>query len=234
MMVAVANKKKRVRPPKQFPLPMTISESSLRPKHTIMIRPFTIFCKLNQITFSDFHWFCQEYHALDRTDGSCPACHARMSMGPFASYRRYLAELEGGEPVTRTVTVQRYRCGSCRRTHALLPSMLVPYSSYSLRFILQVLRAYFLRTDTVAGICGRAGIAVSTLYRWKQLFMTHKQLWLGVLEAACRANRHFLDQLSGDILRHHHRAFRVSFLQPFRRTVREPPLRDTGYPPAFP
>lgn len=226
-------KKKRVRPPKQFPLPMTRSEFSPRPKHTIMIRPFTIFCKLNQINCSDFHWFSQEDHALDRADGSCPVCHARMSMSSFASYRRYLVELEHGEPVTRTITVQRYRCGSCRHTHALLPSMLVPYSSYSLRFILEVLRAYFLRTDTVAGICERAGIAVSTLYRWKKLFLTHKQLWLGVLETAHRDNFSFLDQIDGTILKNHYRAFRISFLQSFRCTVREQPFRDTGHLPAF-
>lgn len=213
---------------------MTRPEFSLRPKHTIMIRPFTVFCKLNQITFSDFHWFCQENHALNRTDGSCPACHARASMSPFASYRRYLVEVKNGEPLTRTVTVQRYRCGSCRHTHTLLPSILVPYSSYSLRFILGVLRAYFLRTDTVAGICERAGIAVSTLYRWKKLFLTHKQLWLGVLEAVYLDSCHFLDQLSGTTLKNHHYAFRVSFLQPFRRTVREQPFRAPGPPPAFP
>lgn len=212
---------------------MTRPEFSLRPKHTIMIRPFTVFCKLNQITFSDFHWFCQEDHARNRTDGSCPACHAPASMSPFASYKRYLVEVKNGQPLTHTVTVQRYRCSSCRRTHALLPSMLVPYSAYSLRFILQVLRAYFLRTDTVAGICERAGIAVSTLYRWKKLFLTHKQLWLGVLEAAHQDSCHFLDQLSGTTLKNHHHAFRVSFLQPFRRTVREQPFRDTGPPSAF-
>lgn len=73
-----------------------------------MIRPFTIFWKLGQSTFSDFHWFCQEDHSLDRTDGSCPSCHARMSISPFVSYRWYLVELEGGEPVTRIVIVQRY------------------------------------------------------------------------------------------------------------------------------
>lgn len=195
-----------------------------------MIRPFTIFCKLNQIAFSDLHWFCQEGHALNRTDGSCPACHARMSMGPFAPYRRYLVELENGQPVTHTVTVQRYRCGSSGHTHALLPSMLVPYSSYSLRFILGVLRAYFLRTDTVTGICGQAGIAVSTLYRWKRLFLTHKQLWFGVLEAACQGSLRFLGQLDGDILKNHYHTFHVSFLQSFRRTVREQPFHGAGQP----
>lgn len=85
----------------------------------------------------------------------------------------------------------------------------------------------------MAGICERAGIAVSTLYRWKKLFLTHKQLWPGVLEAAHQDSCHFLDQLSGTTLKNHHHAFRVSFLQPFRRTVREQPFRDTGPPSAF-
>ena len=193
-----------------------------------MIRPFIIFCKLNQITFSDFYWFHQENHALSRTDGSCTVCRARMSMESFASYRRYLVELEDGEPVTHTVTVQRCRCGSCGHTHALLPATLVPYSSYSLRFILSVLRAYFLRTDTVAGICERVGIAISTLYRWKKLFLTHKQLWLRVLEAMHRDHCSFLDQLDGVALKSHYLAFRVSFLQSFRRTVREQPFSGAG------
>lgn len=130
--------------------------------------------------------------------------------------------------VTHTVTVQRCRCGSCGHTHALLPATLVPYSSYSLRFILSVLRAYFLRTDTVAGICERVGIAISTLYRWKKLFLTHKQLWLGVLEAMHRDHCSFLDQLDGVALKSHYLAFRVSFLQSFRRTVREQPFSGAG------
>ena len=108
-----------------------------------MIRPFTIFCKLNQISFSDRQWFEQEAGSLSHTDGVCPVCHAKACLSPFASYTRYLVEWKEDFPVTYEVTVQRYRCSSCGHTHAQLPSPLVPYSSYSLRFILLVLRDYY-------------------------------------------------------------------------------------------
>lgn len=194
------------------------SDSDLR--YTVMIRPFTVFCKLNQIPFSDSRWFQQESHALNRTDGICPVCHAKTSMEFFASYKRYLVEWKEGEAAEKAVTVQRFQCSSCGHTHALLPSMLVPHSSYSLRFILAVLRACFLKADTVAGICETAGIAVSTLYRWKRWFFTHLQLLLGVLEAACTKGLCFLEGLDGDILRGFYRSFRISFLQQPRRTDR--------------
>lgn len=197
-----------------------------------MIRPFTIFCKLNQIAFSDSQWFRQESHALNRTDGTCPVCHTKASMDFFASYKRYLVEFKDGELMTRTVTVQRFQCSSCGHTHALLPSALVPYSSYSLRFILKVLRSYFLKTDTVAGICVTAGIAVSTLYRWKRWFFTHMQLLIGVVEAACTNVLCFLEGLDGNILQDFYRSFRISFLQQLRRTDREQPFQDAAGAPS--
>ncbi len=193
-----------------------------------MIRPFTVFCKLNQIPFSDSEWFRQESHALNRTDGICPVCHAKTSMEFFGSYKRYLVEFKEGEPAGKAIALQRFQCSSCGHTHALLPAMLVPYSSYSLRFILTVLRAYFLKTDTVAGICETAGIAVSTLYRWKRWFFTHLYLQLGVLEAACTNSLRFLEGLDGDILQGFYRSFRISFLQQQRRTDTERRFQDAA------
>lgn len=153
-------------------------------------------------------------------------------MAFFGSYERYLVEFRNGEPAAWSITVQRFQCSSCGHTHALLSSALVPYSSYSLRFILAVLRAYFLRTGTVAGICVKAGIAVSTLYRWKKWFFMHKQLLLGVLEDACQNSLGFLEGLSGDTLQGFYRSFRISFLQQPRRIAREQPLWDAGQHPA--
>ncbi len=130
-----------------------------------MIRPFTVFCKLNQISFSDRQWLEKEAGSLSHTDGVCPVCHAKSGLFPFASYTRYLVEWKDGLPATHEVTVQRYQCSSCGHTHALLSSALVPYSSYSLRFILLALRDYFLGRACVQKVCERAGISVSTLYR---------------------------------------------------------------------
>lgn len=193
-----------------------------------MIRPFTVFCKLNRISFSDRQWFKQETGSLSHTDGVCPACRAKACLSPFASYTRYLAEWAGGNPATHEITVQRYQCSSCGHTHALLSSALVPYSSYSLRFILMVLQAYFLHRDSVQAVCERAGISVSTLYRWKSLFLSHKALWLGVLESLETSAAAFLDGLDGALLQGFCLKFLFSFLQRPRGTSPDPPSGTPG------
>lgn len=190
-----------------------------------MIRPFTIFCKLNQISLSDRQWFEKEAGSLNHTDGTCPVCHAHACMSPFAPYTRYLVEWKKGKPFSQEVTVQRFQCSSCDHTHALLPSALVPYSSYSLRFILLVLRDYFLGRACIQQICDKAGIAVSTLYRWKALFFQHKALWLGALESLEASQTAFLEEMDGFLLQGFHKAFRFSFLQGLRGTSPDPPQK---------
>ena len=193
-----------------------------------MIRPFTVFCKLNQVAFSDREWLEKETGSLSHTDGDCPVCHAHACLSPFAAYTRYLVEWEDSHPVTHEVTVQRYLCSSCGHTHALLSSALVPYSSYSLRFILLVLRDYFLGRACVQKVCGRAGISVSTLYRWKALFLKHKALWLGVLEDLAGPQGSFLESMDGIFLRSFYQTFRFSFLQRLRGGSVYPPLEGQG------
>ena len=55
-------------------------------------------------------------------------------------------------PVCHQVTVRRFRCSSCSHTHALFLRVLVPYSSYSLRFILLVPRNFFLGRACIQSI----------------------------------------------------------------------------------
>lgn len=193
-----------------------------------MIRPFTVFCKLNQITFSDRQWLEKEAGSLSHTDGVCPVCHAKASLSPFASYARYLVEWKDALPVTHEITVQRYQCSSCGHTHALLSSALVPYSSYSLRFILLVLREHFLGRACVQKVCERAGISVSTLYRWKALFLAHKALWLGILEDMGTPAEIFVDGMDGTFLQGFCRKFLFSFLQHPRGTSPDPPRKMPG------
>lgn len=198
-----------------------------------MIRPFTIFCKLNQITLSDREWLEREAASLNHTDGDCPVCHAHASMSSFASYMRYLVEWKDGAPLCHEVTVRRFRCNSCGHTHALLSSALVPYSSYSLRFILLVLRGYFVGISPVQSISEHAGIAVSTLYRWKTLFLRHKALWLGVLEDMASTQVSFLSSMDGCLLKGFFQAFRISFLQRLRGTSQDLPQEVPEDPSGF-
>lgn len=159
----------------------------------------------------------------------CPSCRAKGCLEIFAHYERYLVEWDGEKTVTHTLRVARYRCSCCRRTHAALPSCLVPYKSYSLRFLLTVVREYFIRRCCVEQICQKYGISVATLYRWVRLFLKQKSLWLGVLEDAVRLPTDFLDDMSGEILIAFHRTFFHSFFGRFYGKDRELPF--SGAPP---
>lgn len=177
-----------------------------------MIRPFTIFGKLNQIRFSDRQWRELETASFRAEGQACPSCGARGCLLPFASYRRYLVELEQEKPVTVVLMVPRFRCASCGHTHAILSSCLVPYQSYSLRFILQVLRDYFLHLRTVGQLCEAYGIAPSTLYHWKKRFLAQKALWLGILDDLASMAADFLEELCTDTLCGFLARFGCSFL----------------------
>lgn len=155
----------------------------------LMIREKAILCKLNGIKFSDKELLDAATPSFDR----CPVCGARGCCSPHASYTRWMISIHHGVRAEYTLTIKRVMCASCGCTHALLPDVLIPYGSYSLRFILHVLRAYLNRNCTVAVLCGRFSIAVSTLYAWIALFNEHANLWLSVLERISRVSLQVLD-----------------------------------------
>lgn len=112
-----------------------------------------------------------------------------------AEYQRSLIDLDGGKVVYATITVKRVRCKSCGHTHAVVPDYIIPYTTYSLLFILRVLAAYFLGTRTVETLCRRFCITPSMLYQWKSVFLKDLEIWLGVLAAAETGPVNFIGQL---------------------------------------
>ena len=166
-----------------------------------MIRAFTIFCKLNFIKLSAMELFTEAMRDFSKDKLStlvfpCPFCGTKHPhWSEFASYERDLISYEKSLAVTYKITVSRIICSSCGHTHAILPEIIIPYSSYSLIFILKVLRDYYLSHMTVQQLCDKYTIAASTLYSWKQLFLLHKKLWLCVLEDAVTKPLTFLSSL---------------------------------------
>ena len=127
---------------------------------------------------------------------------------------------EKGLNTCHDISITRILCNSCNRTHAILPNILIPYSSYSLSFILTVLRAYFLGTKTVTDLCDYFQISISTLYGWIHLFNEQKLIWLGVLKNATVSPIKFIDDLSTlkISLNLFYKTSNVSFLQSFKTT----------------
>jgi len=165
--------------------------------HRIMIRLFTIFCKLNfnKLSAKDLFLQAMKEFSPDKIPFiklPCPFCRAKHPAWTIHdSYLRYLISFERGTSNTYSIEITRLICSSCGHTHAILPEIIIPHASYSLTFILCVLKDYFSKMK-VKHICDKYQISISTLYGWKQLFLRHKKLWLGFLEDMYTSSLSFL------------------------------------------
>ena len=183
-----------------------------------MIRLFTAFCKTILENLSDEMIFNDETDKYQHHNERCPNCGSTGNLAPYCSYSRNCVYHKDGKNIDARVSPLRFKCDSCGKTHALLPDVLIPYSPYSLSFILTVMIAYFQRDTTVVNICERFEIAVSTIYEWKKRLLLHKELMLGLLISRKTPALAFLQGLlnSKSISDSLHRFFRkydFSFLQ---------------------
>lgn len=147
-----------------------------------MIRVKTIFGKMFSLKTSDkklFHSIIQDYSP---SKAVCPHCGAIGRCHFHDSYDRWLITVKDGIRSDSFVSIPRMMCNSCEKTHAVLPDVLIPHSSYTLRFIINILYGYLKRKSTVQGFCAFWGIATSTLYTWINLFKNQASLWFGILK----------------------------------------------------
>lgn len=151
--------------------PQSPHNSTAGQQPRIMIRQHKLFCKLFSTKISTKGICAEDAAFWECGTMVCPVCASRRNCVPHGGYTRSLIEYEGGKVVYGRVQIRRVRCGSCGHTHAILPDHIVPYSTYSLQFILQVLAEYFLGLRTVEQLCRRYAISASMLYQWKALFL---------------------------------------------------------------
>lgn len=85
----------------------------------------------------------------------------------------------------------RVFCDSCMHAHAVLPDVIVPYSSYSLLFILFILGEYFAGLHTLEQLCERFDVSAKQFHKWLALWNSHKEQWLGMLDASETDNNDF-------------------------------------------
>ena len=161
-----------------------------------MIRLFTTICKALLEKLTDVAIFKEATDGFHHQEEKCLHCGAVGKLSPYGNYSRNLVSYKGGITVENRIGPLRFECASCGVTHALLPDIVIPYSPYSLRFKLIVLKAYFERNSTVMAVCEHFGIAISTLYSWKKLLNEHKELLLGIVESRKESATTFLRNLS--------------------------------------
>ena len=197
MLIIKTRERKRENPsrPKQrSPFKIRVKNSY---RTTIMIRLFSKLCKF----FKQFS-FQNEITAFDKYVSSvnletlvCPFCGAKHSLSSFASYRRHLVTYNNTAK-DNIIIIHRDVCSSCGHTHALLPSVIVPYMSFSFNFTVYLIHDYLVhKFHSVETMCEHYGIAISTFYRILKKFKEHKQIWLGLLEDKLISNSSFIEHI---------------------------------------
>ena len=147
-----------------------------------MIRKKSLFCKIIRIKTSFKSLFLDFMASFHPESEECPICHSTGKCKFHASYSRSIIDIIHGIPVYHEICITRIICGSCGHTHAILPDTVIPYSQYGLFFILRVLGEYFAHLKTVDALCMAYSITPSMLYRWRDLFLKNRSVWMGVLE----------------------------------------------------
>lgn len=108
-----------------------------------MIRKNSLLCKLNRIKTSSkslFDTYMQHFQPHLET---CPICGSTGNCHIHDYYGRSIVDLRSGKKSKEELCILRVFCESCGHAHAVLPDFIIPYSSYSLFFILYVLGQYF-------------------------------------------------------------------------------------------
>ena len=183
-----------------------------------MIRYFANLCKAVLKNLNDDAIFEDATNKFQCRENKCPRCGVVGRLSPYSDYSRGFVYRRDEKTFNRRIRPLRFKCASCKSTHALLPDIIIPYSPYTLTFMLTVLIAYFERDTTVIMICERFEIAVSTLYAWKERLSAHMGLLLGILASLKAPALEFLrgliesDDIS-DVLRGFYRRYAFSFLQ---------------------
>lgn len=148
-----------------------------------MIREKSLLCKilLLKITGKElFESYMADFKAYLEI---CPICNAKGHCHIFGYYSRNLIDFCTGNIKYDQLIITRVVCSSCKHTHAILPDLIIPYSTYSLVFMMRVLSVYLSHLSSVEALCKKYNISHSMLYRWRDMYYKHKELWLGVLKS---------------------------------------------------
>jgi len=122
-----------------------------------------------------------------------PDCPCAGNYTGYGSYTRSLICYTNGKVEGHLIFVARVECISCGHTHALLPSVIIPYSPFSFHFVISLLYDFIThKYENVAALCSQYDISVSTLYRIRNRFLEDKKLMLGIMNDSITLAESFL------------------------------------------
>ena len=162
---------------------------------------------------------------LDTFQLECNYCHEHGYCIRHAYYKRGYFIDKSDLCKGTAIDILRVKCKNCGHTHAILPEEIVPYLQYTAAFISEVLKVYFSHSQTVERICDTYEISVTTLYNWKERFLSHKDQYLGVLKSMMCSPLEALASL------HNLKDYVADFADRFLRWIEKMPMQRHQNPP---
>lgn len=128
---------------------------------------------------------------------ACPSCGApAWAFHKDGHYKRQFICYQDNKVVYHEIMITCVECSSCGHSHAILPNYIIPYSSYSIGFIVNLLYEYLTNQyKTIEELCTRFEISIPTFYRIYNCFKSDSILiksiattleYLSTLELATR------------------------------------------------
>ena len=162
----------------------------------VMIRKNLLFCKIFRIKTSSKSLFDSYMERFQPEQETCPICGSTGNCHIHHYYGRSIIDFKAGRQEKSDLCILRVFCDSCRHSHAVLPDIIIPYSSYSLFFVLRLLGEYFAGLFTIEQLCERYDISQNQFFKWLALWKSHKKEWLGLLDDNDVSNSAFLKDLA--------------------------------------
>lgn len=167
-----------------------------------MIRVFNKICKcFRKIkNKNDYQLYMSFYNNNDNYINKCPCCGSpSTSFHKDGSYNRDFICREEGTTICHRIKVKCMECDSCGHSHALLPSVVLPHSSFGFHFVICLLYDYITHNySSVVELCSKYDISISTLYRIYKRFLQDKLLMLGLMDSVIQSTKSYITSLYTD------------------------------------
>jgi transposase-like protein len=158
---------------------------------------------------------------LDLMKKSCPFCKAKGQFKNHGVYERHVIALMDHQVIHEIIMIKRVKCQSCKHTHALIPSFIIPYCTFTYSIILKCLDEKVINKKKILEICETYGISFQLLYDWIKRFNIHYTQSFQVIEKGWLSVKDTLVSILNDLswfLQRYFEENRYSFMQIIRST----------------
>ena len=107
---------------------------------------------------------------LSDIDCNCPKCNAKNNFSFHGAYSRNIVFVRNNNTYAFNVSVNRVICNSCGSTHALLPSFIVPYKTFSRYSILHIVAE--ISSSSIAKVAEKFQLSFQLVLSFFAIFMS--------------------------------------------------------------